>query len=201
MILIIITVSLILNYVILKYIQKLDFGLPGILIKTSYMLNAVFAWFLLINEKINISFFILLSVITILVVLALIDFKYKIIPDKLNLVLLFMAILFIATNNNILESLKSGLLAGGLFFLIAFITNGGIGGGDIKLISILGLILGFYPIIIVITFTFILAAICSIILLLFKKTSLKTSIPLAPFISLISIIYIINPSIFTLIIK
>lgn len=133
------------------------------------------------------------SLLTILLVeITFIDLTQKIIPDRLNI------LVGIVGGINVLINIRSGLgyilaclVFGIIFLLIAIVTNGGIGGGDIKLIAPLGLIIGFYPMIIVVIYTFVIGAIFSIIALVSKRANLSTQVALAPYISISTIMYIL----------
>lgn len=130
---------------------------------------------------------------SILIIISLIDYNYKIIPDKL-IVLGFIIITPMHILYNFPSSLINGLLglfiSGGIFLAIAFISKGGMGGGDIKLISLLGYLLGL-KIFMVIIISFILGALISIFLLSMKIKSRKDVIAFGPFISIAGIIVIL----------
>lgn len=68
------------------------------------------------------------------------------------------------------------------FFIIALITGGGIGGGDIKLCFVAGLFYGWKVMVIGSFLGIVLSAIASIILMLKYGKGRKTMIPLAPFL-------------------
>lgn len=82
---------------------------------------------------------------TVLLAISVIDAKTMTIPDSLNVTLLVIGILI---NIAVFEwqFTQSALLAffglGGFFYLVSAITGGGIGGGDIKLVAVIGLIIG-----------------------------------------------------------
>ncbi|WP_268760480.1 prepilin peptidase [Gottschalkia purinilytica] len=83
----------------------------------------------------------------------------------------------------------SGTLVGtGIFLAIAIISRGAIGGGDIKLIGVLGLYFSWEKIIVITILSFIVGGICSIVLLIFKIKEVKDFIPFGPFISLATLI-------------
>lgn len=130
---------------------------------------------------------------SILIVISFIDYNYKIIPDKL-VVLGFIIVTPIHILYNFPTSFVHGILglfiSGGLFLSIAFISKGGMGGGDIKLISLLGYLFGL-KIFMVILISFILGALISIILLSTKVKSRKDVIAFGPFIAIAGIIVIL----------
>ncbi len=91
---------------------------------------------------------------------------------------------------DLINSLLGLIVSSGLFLLIIIISKGGIGGGDMKLIGVLGFILGVKKIILTIFLSFVLGAIISILLLLFKIKGMKDPIPFGPFICIAFIITI-----------
>ncbi|WP_313342852.1 A24 family peptidase [Sedimentibacter sp.] len=133
----------------------------------------------------------LLSLIIIcwLISISIIDIKHKIIPDSLNVTGLFIGITYIIINKQLLDSLIGAAIGFGLFLLIALITNA-MGGGDIKLMLVLGLIFGIKGILFITLFSFLIGAVISVILLSLRIKSRKDEIPFAPFISLSVLIYI-----------
>ncbi|WP_440977661.1 prepilin peptidase [Sedimentibacter sp. LTW-03] len=103
-----------------------------------------------------------ISTILLLIKIAYIDYKQKIIPDRLNLIVGLLGIFNLILNyKNCKIYIASAAITFAVFLFLAIITNGGIGGGDIKLFTGLGLIFGL-GILEVITVTFTLAAIISI---------------------------------------
>jgi len=137
--------------------------------------------------------------ISILVVISFIDYYEQIIPDGLVLIVLISAIIYKFTiyfvYNTPIAFLDSiiGFLSGGLFFfLIALVTNGAMGGGDIKLIAVLGFILGLKKTLLNILLSFLIGAVISIFLLLSGKKGRKDAIPFGPFINisfLVTVLY------------
>lgn len=145
--------------------------------------------------KLNIDFFIYGFVLSLLIIVAFVDMKIKIIPDIIVLLILLGAIVhellkliihksFVNLLDNII-----GLAVGGILFILIFaFSKGGIGGGDIKLISVLGFVLGIPKIFLCIFLSFLFGAIASIVLLALGLKGKKDSIPFGPFIVLSFII-------------
>lgn len=135
--------------------------------------------------------------IIIFLLMSYVDIKEHRIPDKLNLLLLLLNIIFLGIGffvtrelNTIIERSVCFFASGITFITIAIISKGAIGGGDIKLFSILGLIFELKKYVLMIFLTFLLAGIYSITMCLLRKIDRKTQIPMAPFIALSSIIVI-----------
>lgn len=98
--------------------------------------------------------------------------------------LFFLAIEFLTGDVNRISRLLSSL-AGAVFCLIvlilfSFLSKGGIGMGDIKLLSGLGFLLGFYSIIYILVLSCMASFILSVILLITGKKKMKDAIPMAP---------------------
>lgn len=71
-----------------------------------------------------------------------------------------------------------------VFLLVYFISRGGLGGGDVKLMAVSGLYLGFNGVLPTMLYGSILAALTAGILILCRKMGRKDSFPLVPFLFL-----------------
>ncbi|OPJ56333.1 prepilin peptidase [Alkalithermobacter paradoxus] len=132
----------------------------------------------------TIKYFIISS---ILVVVTFIDYKYQIIPDGLIIFgLISIFIMHILDNFHIgfINSILGMLIGGGSFLTIALITKGAMGGGDVKLMALLGFALGPWNILLNIFLSFIIGAIICLILLVFGIKTRKDYIAFGPFIAI-----------------
>ena len=129
--------------------------------------------------------------VSLLIVVFLIDLRYKIIPDSLVIFgLLYTTIISIMfIDINIMNKIFGFLFGFGLFLLIALVTNA-MGGGDIKLMGFLGLNFGLKGIIFVTMASFVIGAVISVGLLISKIATRKDYIPFGPFIAVAALIYI-----------
>ncbi|MFW5988236.1 MAG: prepilin peptidase, partial [bacterium] len=127
---------------------------------------------------------------SILIVLTMIDFDHQILPDKLTLGGLGVGLIFsfFRSDITVIYSLAGILAAGGLLFLIAFLSKGGMGGGDIKMMAMVGSFTG--PIIAVsaIFLGAVIALIAHLPGIASGKTGMKTKLPFGPFLALASLI-------------
>jgi len=128
---------------------------------------------------------------SLLVVLTMIDFDHQILPDKLTLGGLIVGFIFsfFRSDITVIYSLIGVLAAGGLLFLIAYLSKGGMGGGDIKMMAMVGSFTG--PIIAVssIFLGAVIALIAHLPGLVSGKTGMKTKLPFGPFLALASLIF------------
>ena len=121
-----------------------------------------------------------------------IDYKLQIIPNRLNLMIFEIGIIFAflygLSNVAITINMLLGMLAGGGIFLLITLLGGifygkeAMGFGDVKLMGALGLYFGLSNIIIITLVSFLIGAILSIILLVTKLKKSDEYIPFGPFI-------------------
>ncbi len=111
------------------------------------------------------------------------DAREGYIPDKVS-ILIFILSLFCVLNEygpGLLSRIKGALLCAGFLELIRLVSKGGIGMGDVKLMAACGFLLGTLSGMAALMIAYIAAGIFCFPILLFKKASLKTRIPMAPF--------------------
>ncbi len=122
---------------------------------------------------------------TILILISFIDIKHKIIPNKIIipsiLIGLVLQILFFPdkTMQWVIFSVGAGLF----FLIISLIYPEGMGMGDVKLATFLGILLG-KKVVVAIAMGFIIGGLFSIFLLIFKIKKIKDEIPFAPFLAI-----------------
>ena len=132
-----------------------------------------------------------------------IDYRLQIIPNRLNLTIfeigLVFAFLYGLSNVAITINMLLGMIAGaGIFLLItllggAFYGKEAMGFGDVKLMGALGLYFGLSNIIIITLVSFLIGAILSIILLVTKLRKTDEYIPFGPFIVIATFISMYIP--------
>ncbi len=130
---------------------------------------------------------------SLLIVISMIDLKLQIIPNGLIIFGLITGIIFTlfnGFNRELFNYLLSFLIGGGIFLIIAIVTQGAMGGGDIKLMAVLGIWFGWKEILIITLFSFIIGAIISIVLMVLKIKGRKDYVPFGPFIAIATFIMI-----------
>lgn len=119
------------------------------------------------------------------------DLELLIIPNICSIILIIGRVIsivyeFIRVSDKALILLFNSVLALIICLLMLFvsskITKGGIGYGDIKILSSVGFLCGIRAALYTLLFSFLLCAILSSLLLISKKKKLKDSLPLGPFI-------------------
>ncbi|ABB16081.1 prepilin peptidase [Carboxydothermus hydrogenoformans] len=119
-----------------------------------------------------------------LIPLFFLDLENFLLPDKLTYPLFLAGVLInLITRELSWKSLIFGVITGfGLLFLLALISRGGMGGGDIKLAAGLGAFLGFPLILETLFLAFFFGGLTGIILLLTKKKARGDMVPFGPFL-------------------
>lgn len=132
-----------------------------------------------------------------LFMITVIDLQHMIIPDELSLsgIGLGLVASFFTGDISWWESLLGAALGGGIFLLIAFLyekwtKQEGLGGGDVKLLAMIGAWLGYQSVPIVILISTALGSVVGILTLIIRKKNLKTAIPFGPFLALAAILYL-----------
>ncbi|MCK9442993.1 MAG: prepilin peptidase [Tissierellaceae bacterium] len=155
------------------------------------LLNAFLYIIIYLQFGFSFNFIFFAIIFSILIVIGIIDLKEMIIPDVLVLLIMGITVVYkllsyILYNSppDIPNSIGGLVLSSLLFVAIIFLSKGGMGEGDVTLIASLGFILGVKYIFLTIFLSFILGAIISILLLLFKIKGKKDPIPFGPFIIL-----------------
>lgn len=133
----------------------------------------------------------------------IIDYKSQIIPNRLNLTIFEVGIIFAflygLSDVAITINMLLGMIVGGGIFLLITLIGGlfygkeAMGFGDVKLMGALGLFFGFSNIIIITLVSFLIGAILSIILLVTKIKKSDEYIPFGPFIVIAAFISMYVP--------
>lgn len=133
-----------------------------------------------------------------LIVITFIDLDFQIIPDRISLpgipigliagsfllpdpFIRFSALGFKA-------SVIGFLVGGGLFYLVALVSRGGMGGGDIKMMAMVGSLTGWKSVLLTTFLGSLSGSLVGIFLMVFKGKGRKTKIPFGPFLALGSLI-------------
>lgn len=137
-----------------------------------------------------------------MIVITFIDLDVQIIPDSITLpgiVISLIAGSLILPDPFMRSSLLGfrdaaiGLASGGfLFYLIAVLSKGGMGGGDIKMMAMIGAFSGWKSVLLTTFAGSLLGSLVGISLMIFKGKGRKTRIPFGPFLAvgaMISLFY------------
>ena len=132
-----------------------------------------------------------------------IDYKLQIIPNRLNLTIFEVGLIFTFLqgifNINVGIDMLLGSLTGAGIFLLITLLGGAIAGkeamgfGDVKLMGALGLFFGWMNMIAISLIAFLIAAVISISLMVIRKKKKDEYIPFGPFIVIATFIVMVTP--------
>jgi leader peptidase (prepilin peptidase)/N-methyltransferase len=152
---------------------------------------------LFLRYGLNLHYFLFLLFSLSLVVISFIDIQHKIIPDIISLpgIPLGFIISIILGRITWYDSLIGILAGGGCLYLVAFVFEKltgkvGMGGGDIKLLAMIGGWLGFRALPFIILFSSLSGTIVGSISILLSSKGLRTRIPFGPFLAFGALIYL-----------
>lgn len=145
----------------------------------------------------NLHYFMFLLFSLSLVVISFIDIQHKIIPDIISLpgIPLGFIISIILGQITWYDSLIGILVGGGCLYLVAFIFERltgkvGMGGGDIKLLAMIGGWLGFKALPFIILISSLSGTIVGSISILLSNKGFRTRIPFGPFLAFGALVYL-----------
>jgi leader peptidase (prepilin peptidase)/N-methyltransferase len=126
-----------------------------------------------------------LTLISMFMIIIVSDIHYMLIPDK---ILIWFAGIFLLERiiwplNPWWDSLLGAVTGFVLLLVIAVVSKGGMGGGDVKLYALLGLVLGFKLVLLSFFLSTLFGAVIGGLALLFKIVKRCQPIPFGPFIA------------------
>jgi leader peptidase (prepilin peptidase)/N-methyltransferase len=161
------------------------------------LLTAALAAILFWKYGLSLKFLFSFLFVATLVVITFIDLDHQIIPDVISLpgIPIFFLLALFVMGLPFLESLLGILIGGGFLYLVAacyeLITKReGMGGGDIKLLAMLGAFLGWKSLLFIVLVSSFLGALVGITLMIIKGRDMKYAVPFGPFLSVAAVAYI-----------
>ena len=158
-------------------------------------ITAISSLSLFIRYGLSLSYFFYFSFVAALIVITVIDLYHQIIPDVISLPGIGVGLLgaLIIPHITFFNSFIGILLGGGSLFFIATLyqwlfKREGMGGGDVKLLAMIGAFLGWDAVILTILFSSLIGSITGMILMALKGKDFKYAIPFGPFLSLGAVI-------------
>jgi len=166
------------------------------------LLTGIFTF--LVYQKVGISLITLIYLLFIyaLIVISFIDLKWQIIPDIISIPGIFCGLIasLILPDLSFKDALYGALLGGGMLFLVAYgyyfiKKREGMGGGDIKLLAMIGAFLGWKAIPFVILIASLTGSLIGILWIFLQKKDKYFPIPFGPFLALGAICLLFFPQI------
>ena len=145
----------------------------------------------------SLSYLLYFIFVAALIVITVIDLYHQIIPDVISLPGIGVGLLasLIIPQITLFNSLIGILLGGGSLFLVATVYHWlfkreGMGGGDVKLLAMIGAFLGWKAVILTILLGSLIGSMIGIMVMVSKGKDFKYAIPFGPFLSVGAVIAI-----------
>jgi leader peptidase (prepilin peptidase)/N-methyltransferase len=129
-----------------------------------------------------------------LIVIAFIDLEFQIIPDRITLAGIPIGLLagsfllpdpFMRADLLGYKAALAGIISGGgFFYLVAVLSRGGMGGGDIKMMAMVGSLMGWKAVFLTTFLGSLVGSVVGVSLMVFKGKGRKTKVPFGPFLAL-----------------
>ena len=172
--------------------EKIGLRYPTVEILTGLLALATFLKFGLKVEAL-----IYFTFIASLLVVTFIDLDHRIIPDMITLpgIPICFAASFALPAINYKAALLGILVGGGSLFLVAWVYSlitkkDGMGGGDIKLLAMMGALLGWQGVVFTIFVSSLVGTLSGLAVMLHSRKGMKLAVPFGPFLAFGGITFI-----------
>lgn len=160
-------------------------------------INGLLTLFLFLRFGPSLTFLALFLFCSALVVITFIDMEHQIIPDEISLsgIVIGFGFSFFLPWQTWLNSLLGILLGGGSLLLVAYgyqwlTGKEGMGGGDVKLLAMMGAFLGWKSIPFIIFAGSLVGSVVGVTIMLIQKKDSKLAIPFGPYLAFGAVLYI-----------
>lgn len=138
----------------------------------------------------SLELIIALLFLSLLIIITVSDIAYMLIPNKILLPFAVILVLLrlIVPLTPWWSSFVGAVIGFGVLFAIAFVSKGGMGGGDIKLFFVIGIVLGPMKTLLTLFFASVIGTFVGFIMLKRTGQSRKTPIPFGPSIAAAAVI-------------
>jgi leader peptidase (prepilin peptidase)/N-methyltransferase len=156
------------------------------------------SWLVYYRFGLGTAYFVYFPYAASLLVVSVIDLEHRIIPDEISLPGIPIGLLLAALTPvlTFLDSLIGVLIGGGSLLLVGMAYEAvrkqeGIGGGDIKLLAMIGAFTGWKGVLFTIFGGSLIASIVGVTLMVVRREDGQVPIPFGPFLSGASFLYIL----------
>ena len=161
------------------------------------LLSGLFAVGVLIKYGLSLEAVVYYIFIATLLVITFIDIDHQIIPDMITLpgIPICFVASFALPQITYIESIMGILIGGGSLFMVAWLYHlltkkEGMGGGDIKLLGMMGAIIGWKGVLFTIFVASAVGTVSGMLIMLKTRKSMKLAVPFGPFLAIGCIAYI-----------
>jgi leader peptidase (prepilin peptidase)/N-methyltransferase len=159
-------------------------------------ISGIFAMGVFLKYGLSFEALIYFTFIATLLVITFIDIDHQIIPDVISLpgIPIFFAASFALSDITLVESILGILIGGGSLWIVAQLyyvltRKEGMGGGDIKLLAMMGAIIGWKGVLFTIFVASAIGTVVGMLVMVKSRTSMKLKVPFGPFLAIGAIAY------------
>lgn len=161
-------------------------------------ISGIFAVGVFLKYGMGLETLIYYTFIATLLVITFIDIDHQIIPDVITLpgIPIFFAASLALPKITLVESILGILIGGGSLFLVAWLYHlltrkEGMGGGDIKLLAMMGAIVGWKGVLFTIFVASAIGTLAGMLIIIKSGKTMKLAVPFGPFLAIGGIAYIL----------
>ena len=169
----------------------------GLRYPTVELLGGLFALATFLKFGLSLETVIYFAFIACLLVVTFIDLDHRIIPDVITLpgIPICFAASFVLPDITYKAALLGILVGGGSLFLVAWVYSlitkkEGMGGGDIKLLAMMGALLGWQGVLFTVFVSSLVGTLSGLAVMLKSRQGMKLAVPFGPFLAIGGITYI-----------
>ena len=165
---------------------------------TALIFALLYWWFVVFNPELGIVTFVIMAFYACLfTIIFVIDLEHGLILNKVVYPSMIVALLLSlyplpwltqSIGIRVAYAALGGGVGFGIFLLIAIVSRGGMGWGDVKLAALIGLATGFPLVILAIIMAAILGGIVAVALVIAKKRKRRQTIPFGPFLAVAAMV-------------
>ncbi len=160
--------------------------------------TAVIAWIVFLRFGPGWEFFVFFLYSAALLTVSVIDLDHRIIPDEISLsgIVVGLALAALTPLRPFLDALTGALIGGGFLLVVGFFyetvrKQEGIGGGDIKLLAMIGAFSGWKGALFTIFGGSVIASAVGISIMIVRRVDSQLPIPFGPFLSFAAFLYVL----------
>jgi leader peptidase (prepilin peptidase)/N-methyltransferase len=161
------------------------------------MLSASLAAAVLLKYGLTLEAAITYGFVAVLIVITFIDIDHRIIPDVISIpgIAAFFLAALLLPSVTWLDSLIGIVAGGGSLFLVAWLYHlitrkEGMGGGDIKLLAMIGAMIGWKGVLFTIFVSSATGTVVGLVVMLVKRQNMKLAVPFGPFLAFGAVAYL-----------
>lgn len=165
--------------------------IPRRLLFVELVTGGLFA-FVALRYGVTAQTLVLLAFVSALVLIFVVDLEHSLILNRVIYPSAAVALLAVpwgpvghgvTLQSAYLDALEGFLLGGGVLFAIYLFARGGFGGGDVKLGALLGIMMGFVPVLVALQVSFVVGGMVAAVLLVLRLRRRRDYIPFGPFLA------------------